>query len=192
MSETVVTIDGAAVTLRPSLRAAYRLEAKHGFKAVFAGVIGGNLSIMADVIELAANYPSTLPGLLRDIEERGIIRLEVLKLPLLNFVSELVGMDAPAEEENKAKPLRNEAPRLTLSEHFESLFEIGTGWLGWTPTDTWAASPAEIQAAYAGRVKLLQTIFGSGEAQPKAKPASLDDKIRMTMSALGAKKAEPV
>lgn len=192
ISNTVITIDGTPVVLRPSLRAAYRLEAKHGFKAVFAGVIAGNLSIMADVIELAADYPSTLPCLFREIEQSGIIRLDVLKLPLLNFLSDLLGMDAPAEEKASDQPSRNDAPRLTLAEHFESLFEIGTGWLGWTPADTWAASPAEIEAAYAGRVKLLKTIFGSGEAQPEAKPATLDDKIRMTMAALGAKRVEPV
>ena len=49
----------------------------------------------------------------------------------------------------------------TFASLFRSLFRMGTGWLGWTPEETWNASPLEIMEARAGRLDMLKAIFGS-------------------------------
>jgi hypothetical protein len=40
------------------------------------------------------------------------------------------------------------------------LFEIATGWLGWSPAEAYAATIAEIRLAHRGRISLLKAIFG--------------------------------
>ena len=49
------------------------------------------------------------------------------------------------------------------------LFEIGTGWLGWSEEQTLGARITSILAAYKGRLDLLRTIFG-GKPAPADKP----------------------
>lgn len=187
-ADITLTIDGRAVTLRPSLAAAYRLEAKHGFPAIADGIVGGNLTIIKDVIHEAGDYPGAVTALLDEIEESGVVRLHMLEQPLLDLLAALAGYDddqpdqkAPAKPKSKAKPI-------TYKEHFERLFEIGTGWLGWSAAETWAATPAEILAGQKGRVDMLNAIFGGKKSgAEKRKNLPLADKIRLTMASLGAK-----
>lgn len=187
-ADITLTIDGRTVTLRPSLAAAYRLEAKHGFPAIADGIVGGNLSIIQDMIAEAGDYPGAVNALLAEIEENGVVRLQMLEQPLLDLLAALAGYEddqpdqkAPAKPAPKAKPI-------TYKEHFERLFEIGTGWLGWSAADTWAASPAEILAGQKGRVDMLNAIFGGKNSEAeKRKNLSLSDKIKLTMAGLGAR-----
>src|ERR1700689_2298921 len=44
-----------AVVLRPSLRAATQLESRYGFQKLFAACADGNLTVIADVIEVSSN-----------------------------------------------------------------------------------------------------------------------------------------
>ncbi|MFC3839364.1 hypothetical protein [Paracoccus rhizosphaerae] len=47
------------------------------------------------------------------------------------------------------------AEAMPLRAYFQTLYDYATGWLGWTPSETWAASPAEIEAAFAAHVDRL-------------------------------------
>jgi hypothetical protein len=71
----------------------------------------------------------------------------------------------------------------------ENLFEIGTGWLSWTPEQTWNASPAEIVAAHKGRLALLKGIFGSKEKETGEKQPDFerDPDAKIKLQALKAK-----
>ncbi|WP_426609488.1 phage tail assembly chaperone [Bradyrhizobium sp. McL0616] len=72
---------------------------------------------------------------------------------LLDFVLILSGVDTSDDKAQSGTPMRFE-------EFFTRLFKIGTGYLGWSPDDTWNATPAEILAAREGRMELLIQLFG--------------------------------
>lgn len=183
-----ITIDGEAVTLRPTLRAAYRLEKKIGFRRAFDGVQAGNLSIVATIIEETATTDTRVPDIIRDILKTGIVKLDVLRLPLLSLVYQLVGVDPDQPDQDQPKGTKP-TPKQSLSEFFTRLFEFATGNLGWTPDQAWNASPAEIIAAQRGRQDLLQSIFGKPDkkAQVDRRSLSLSQQANLAIAGLGGK-----
>ena len=154
-AHTAIKIDGVAATLRPTLRAAYLLEQKHGFQALLHAVDDCDLTVISDIVEYSATSATTLPALLTSIEQNGAICLYWLKPALTSFIASLIG----ADDEDAS----TEGEKMTFAAFYERLFAIGTGWLGWTPEATWNATPAEILAAHAGRIELLQAMFGSAD-----------------------------
>jgi hypothetical protein len=190
--QTTITIDGATVTLRPTLRAAYRLEETYGFKAIVTGITEGQMAIMGAIIREAGDFPAAMLNLLNVIERDGAEALDVFKMPLFNLVGAMIGVG----DEEEAKPTKGKSATVadssteTFGTYFDRLFSIGTGWLGWTPAETWQATPAEIVAAQKGRVDMLRAIFGGKDDDKEArKKLPLSEKIKMTMQALGAKRA---
>lgn len=187
-----IIIDEAAVTLRPTLRAAYRLNEKHhGFEALALAIMAGDLAAMADVIEEAADRPTAIVDLLRDLAVNGNDRLAVLREPLLDYLAQLVGSDLRAATDEGNATSTSSAKTITRTEYLDQLFEIGTGWLNWTPAETWAAAPAEIEAAHRGRINLLKAIFGEGGSGSKGREdrstLPFSDRVKATMAALGGK-----
>ena len=63
--------------------------------------------------------------------------------------------------------------RISFADYHDKLFRIGTGWLGWSPSQTWASSTAEILAAYEGHLEKLRAVNGGAEAD--AKPNTPDN-----------------
>jgi hypothetical protein len=191
-ADITLTIDGASVRLRPSLGAAIRLEARHGFPAIVNGIVGGHTLILKDVIREAGDYPAAVLDALDRIDEIGIQKLAALTAPLLDLVAAMAGYDDDDQDKPAKKgTAKSKAKPVTHADYFAKLFSIGTGWLGWTPAVTWAATAKEIMAAQEGRVDMLNGIFGGGKKGKDAARAdmSLDDKIRLTMASLGAKRA---
>ena len=187
--EIEITVDGTVIFLRPTLRAAMRLERKHGgFDKIVAAIFDGSFTAMADVIEECAERRSTLiPAALRDAAVHGgLASLHGQLAPsLVSLVFSLAGVDQ--DEKSTAKP--TEAAKITFAEFHERLFKIATGWLDWTPQTAWNATPAEITAAYAGKIDMLKAIHGAAEkpAEPEA-PVDLGAKVRATFRSIGTKK----
>lgn len=50
---------------------------------------------------------------------------------------------------------------MTWAEVFAELYEIGAGWIGWTPAQTLDATPTEITAALTGFIAMQRAIHGS-------------------------------
>lgn len=151
-----IAIDGATATLRPSLRAACLLEQKHGLAVVIKAVDEGNLGIVADLVAFTGDN-DTLANLLREIHQAGVVRLNVIRPALFNVLAVMLGHDDTEQDAT------NTGSPLSFAEFFEHLFEIATGWLGWTPTEAWAATPAEIMAAQRGLIAKLKAIHGTAE-----------------------------
>jgi hypothetical protein len=124
--------------------------------ALIKGVIDGNLSMIADLVTYGCD-DDALPALIREIENRGIVRLDLLKPSLIAFLMALIGIDG---EEHDQKP---SGKPITFEDHFTGLFEFATGWLGWTPDTAWNATPAEIIAAQRGRIAMLKAIHGAAD-----------------------------
>ena len=74
----------------------------------------------------------------------------------------------PAPKEDAKAQAKASGPSLTFDQFHTELFSIATGWLAWSPSDAWAATPAEILAARDGRIAMLKMIFGSSDTQAPA------------------------
>ena len=98
-SEITIVVDGTVATLRPTLRAAMRLDRAYGFHALATGIADGDIGTMASVIEQGAGHANALVDLLRDIAVNGNVRLDVLREPLLDYLGQLIGETVDEVEE---------------------------------------------------------------------------------------------
>lgn len=178
-NEIKINLDHETIYLRPSLRAAFRLESRHdGFDKIIKGIADGNFSIMADVIRESSDPRSSLANFLDGIDALPMrIAIERISEPLIAHVMVLAGADGDASNEPKS-----DAERIPFAEYHTKLFRLATGWLGWSPTDAWEATPAEITEAYKGRIEMLGAVFGGGKKDPITKP---DQSVRRRLNALG-------
>jgi hypothetical protein len=162
--EITIRIGDAVVRLRPSLRAALRLERRYGFDRLARAVADGNLSVIADVIREAGDRPSSIPEIVESIGKHSLrIGVERIAGPIVDFVFTLAGVEHHDGEDDR--PAETAGARMTFGEYHEQLYRIATGWLGWTPETAWNATPTEIIEAQKGRVELLRSIFGGGESE---------------------------
>lgn len=174
-SEFVIRFDdGEPITLRPTLRAAMRLARKfEGFDNLLRGIAEQNISAMADLIRETSRDAWRLIGFLEAHGDTPLcVRITPLTEPLLALTLALAGLDP--QDVGKEADSADTSDRVSFAEHHERLFKLATGWLGWTPEQTWNATPAEIRAAYEGRLDMLKAIFGAGEGEkPKRSEAAL-------------------
>jgi hypothetical protein len=183
--EITILIGREKITLRPSLRHAMRLERREGsFAGLMQAVAEESLSAACDII---GDHIEITPKRRKAI----FANLITLKFALVEYVGRCTGIDpedVPAEG-NKGKTV-------PIEEYLTDLYRLGTGWLGWTPEETLDATPAQIKEAYAGRMDMLKSIFGSGDEKPKsdtpATPDQLAAKFKFIMGgrAAAAKKAK--
>ncbi|MDA9529257.1 hypothetical protein ACM42_12675 [Bradyrhizobium sp. CCBAU 25338] len=142
---TLALSPSVTVTLRPSLRAAFRLNEKYdGFQALFLAIREGNLTAITDLIDatrIGHRYrePSIAELLAPEVKDR-----------LLAFIPVLCGAD---DNKTDAEPQSGE-PR-TFEEEFTDLYKVATGWLKWPPSVAWSASIAEIVNARDGYLELM-------------------------------------
>lgn len=142
--------------LKPSLRAAFHLHHKYGFQELSQAIADGSFTAIMDLITATSEVTPIAP--LRDILDA--------REQLLEFVLILSGAE-PSDSKSSGKPM-------PFGEYFTKLYQIGTGWLGWTPDDTWDATPAEIMNAHTGRLDMLKTLFGSKSEDDDGSLASVD------------------
>lgn len=71
---------------------------------------------------------------------------------------------------------------LPLRVYFQSLYDYATGWLGWTPAETWEASPVEIEVAFAAHVDRLIKMTPGASTESRttaaASPAYTPERLR--------------
>lgn len=180
--EITIGFGHEAIRLRPTLRAALRLERQFGgFDKLIAAINEASVSAIIAIVRESAPH-SDFARFADALETKPFSRtLPALAAPLLAHVCALSGFDPDNMGEASAP---EPGPRVTFADHHAKLYRIGTGWLGWTPEATWSATPAEIIEAYKGRCELLKSIFGGAEEQPDL---SLDEKIRLTMGGFARK-----
>lgn len=171
-----------AVTLRPSLRAGYRLNEKHGVGKLANGVAEGNLTIIYDVL-----YEGGGDRAVAIVERKlgaGLGKaLDDLADPLTTFLAACYGVDQKNHVEHPAEARAKTGKPFDLETTLIQFFEIGTGWLGWTPEATWAATPAEIIAAQRGLVAKLKAIHGA--ADDKTEPTAPDEVVTLEQAREG-------
>lgn len=173
-SEFVIHFDGEAFACRPTLQAAMRLERQfEGFDNLLRGIAEQNLTAMNDLIcETQVDSWELIEALEDDSTVPLSERLHPLVEPLLALTLALAGIDPDelAKEADNAKA----SDRVSFAEHHERLFKLATGWLGYSPEQAWNATPAEIKAAYEGRLDMLKAIFGDGKSEKTRKQSPAD------------------
>jgi hypothetical protein len=179
--EFTITLGTRSFVLRPSLRAAYRLDQKYeGFQNLFTAIAGGGFSACSRLIEacsdsrLWADYAVTK-------QAKAVREVLDARDQLLEFVLILAGAKRKSDEPQTGEPI-------SFQEFHTKLFQIGTGWLGWTPETTWNATPAEIINAQIGRRAMLTAIYGGKQDEEvieRSKDGKLDSSARAELNALG-------
>lgn len=160
--EITIRIGHEMIHLRPTLRAALRLERRHGgFDTIIRAVADSNVIVMSDVIQESTGGTIALARIITSIVQPDLkTGTERVKGPLAAHVLALAGFDpeAPSTPERATG-----ATRMTFADRHAQLYRMATGWLGWTPETAWQSTPAEIIEAHRGRVELLKAIFGGKE-----------------------------
>lgn len=161
--EVEIAHGGSTVTLRPSLRAATILEERFGFPALLRALGEFNLTIISEIIRVsavkkphtdAAAFLSGTPGM-------PLLPLSLsVRAPLSELVSMLIPAVDPKAEPSTGKPL-------PLSVLYADLFDVATGWLGWTPEQAWDATPTEISRAYQAKIQKLKALHGSSDEKDR-------------------------
>ena len=151
-----VELAGEAHELRPSLRATMRLLRRHQLFGLTAAVEDFNVTVIMDVLREAGIKPALL---LEEIAAIGLGKVRYrLTGPLALFALAIADIDpaktTPTTPTTPIKPVAGKP--ITPTEYHTQLFEIATGWLGWTAKEAWNATPAEIIAAQNGHVAYLQ------------------------------------
>lgn len=185
--EITITLGDERIHLRPSLRAATLIERQHGgFPAVLRALDECSVTVIADLIQECATAPTNVPALLLTPGLAWRVRPLVPAFEVL--VLNLMGADLDAME--KGEDDHDADARTTFAEVHTKLFRLATGWLGWTPAETWAASPRKIKQAYEGRVQLLHAVFGGGEEKPndRDRAATADERFASGIRAMGTTK----
>jgi hypothetical protein len=167
--------------LRPTLRAAFRLDQIYeGFQNLHRAIADGSLGASTDLISQTVTDPTRWAAYA--LAPNSTIARDLLAAPdqLLAFLMVLIGANEKSDKSQTGKPI-------SFGEYFVELFRIGTGWLGWSPAETWASTPAEILNAHAGRVAMLKAIFGSKSSDDQ--PADIADgslaSVKDNLNAIG-------
>ena len=162
VSEPIMIIhDDRRIELRPSLRAAYLLEQKHGLTKLWFGALQGSLTVINDIVSAASPYPYEARELIADmIADDGVLSLLDLQDSLAEFISMSFGLNDGAEDDERSSNA-NPGKSQSITERLVSLYEYATGWLGWTPETAWTSTPAEIMTAFNGHVAKLKAIHGA-------------------------------
>lgn len=172
--EVRIAHGGNTVTLRPTLRAAATLEARHGFPALLRALDELNLSIITDIIMTTT------------FRDDGAVFLSVhAGKPLLPFfmavrqpLADLITMFMPAADP-KAQPSTGSGKPTPWADHYADMYSAATGWLGWTPEAAWNATPTEITRAMSAHFdRLVTTGVLVRDKQASTKPTDPEQAAR--------------
>lgn len=167
--EATIYHDNLVVVLKPTLRAALALvDRAEGWQPLFRRVDQFDTATICEIIRVFALDRSAAESL---IAAFGILPISKIRKAVSGPLGELLSLfvtpfDDDNEDSADDETVRSATP-LTWPDVYLQLFEIGTGWIGWTPAETWASTPAEINLALRGHVGKLNAM--NGQSEPKRK-----------------------
>jgi hypothetical protein len=184
--QVFISLCSQTFALKASLRAAYLLNLKYkGFSNLAKAVSEGSMTAYQDVIKAGCTDPAALQAFLRPFHDPAAFTTPLgesilaNREELLEFVLTLSG----AKRRDDDEPAQN-SKTVSVEQFHTTLFRLGTGWLGWSPEDTWEASPNEIMEAAGGRREMLAAIFGSKRDEAETIDPK-DANARAELNALG-------
>lgn len=157
--EITLEYGGNAVFLRPSLRAATRLERLHGdFPALLRKIDEFDTRTIRAVITYSTDRAATDTLLTYAAKQPLSGFKQAAQAPMFDLVAALM----PQSPEGQTKTESPGTP-MPWSEVYRELFKMATGWLGWTPAAAWNATPQEITDAFSAHIAKLKAVHGSAE-----------------------------
>lgn len=154
---------GNTVWLRPSLRAAIRLEALHsGFPALLGKIQQLYTTTLRLIISYAATDQNAAQALLRSMENQP---LRLIQDAVLGPVLALVAALMMSGNDTDAETTRTPTKPIAWADLYADLFKMATGRLCWTPETTWNATVPEILQAIEGHTDWFLMINGGAENQ---------------------------
>lgn len=152
--EVELEFGGVAVFLRPSLRAAMRLECLHdGFPKLMQKIAEFDTQTVKAVLEAAAGRSET-QNLLNVASGHPLSQFAVIsQASLFKLVDALMPGSTGKQASEDANPM-------PWSEVYRELFKAATGVLGWPPETAWNATPQEIVDAFEAHMEMLTAIHG--------------------------------
>jgi hypothetical protein len=141
------------VRLRPSLRAGLLMAQKFTLEELQEQIWQCHLGTISYLVAIGCGDIDQAGRLIAAKIEGGLHRLQDLFEGLLAFIEQSFGL---SNDDNGEAQTGMPASFVDV---FTELFEFATGWLQWTPADTWAATPAEIIHARKGREDMLFQTF---------------------------------
>jgi hypothetical protein len=178
------------VRLRPSLRAGYLLSRKYSIGRIHDALRDSSVTILTDIILAGTDDSATARNLIgRKIADDGVLSLTAFSQSIVNFLAHSLGLNTADEEESETEKAATSGKTVDFADALAGLYETGTGWLGWTPADTWAATPAEIIAARNGLFDKLKAIHGSADDEdsaPTPAPIPTEEQVRANIADLKA------
>lgn len=152
-----------AVSLRPSLGAAATLEGRYGFQKLFEAVGDGNLTVIADVIETSSECEDFLKAI------ADIPLIEIMRNVIETTTQHILALAGADQDQTDSDP--HSGQTMPFSDYHKRLYQLGTGWLGWTPSVTWQSTPSEILRAYGAHVEQLKAIYGTNSEEQERRTA---------------------
>lgn len=168
--EIVLEAYGQTVTLRASLRAAVTIDTMPGgFPSTWDQIARQSYSTIRATILATATDQQDAHRYLKATADMPL--RESLPDAQAACLALLASVLPEPTEPPDGRPTASEA--ILLRDYFQTLYQYATGWLGWTRTETWAASPAEIEAAFGAHVDRLVKMKpgASADRQPKSRAA---------------------
>ncbi|SIS57065.1 phage tail assembly chaperone [Phaeovulum vinaykumarii] len=168
--EVTVYHGGLAVVLRPSLRAAMTLERlRDGWPGLLLKLDQFDVRTVRAILRASAVDRNAVEALLASF---AVTPIAAVKEATLAPLSALLALFlAPMQEETacEAKPSRG---RVTpWVDAYAEFYHFGTGWLGWSPAETWVATPTEIAQAIEGKLAHLIAMNGGDSGAGPSGPA---------------------
>lgn len=163
------------VDLRPTLRAATTLESRYGFNGLVAAGSDGNLTVIADIVEHSSDCRDFLKAI------NGVTLASFMPELLAAIdphIQALAGIDPDTPEP------KSSGEAMPFKDYYARLYQIGTGWLGWSPETTWNATAKEILDAYSGHLEMLKAIYGSADDKDQPRPTEKPESAKLDRAGL--------
>lgn len=183
--ETTLRHGETTVTLRGSLRAAVRLAAyETGIGGLIEALAGASLTAIRFVISASAPRPEAeaFLGAVQDQPLHGFQHSgQAAGLALIHAIlpKPVEGAESTTKTAASTTPAAKAKP---WAEYYSDLYSYATGWLSWTPTETWNASPQEIEASFRAHTDRLIAMNGgsddSTDTPRSSKPSKLTQEER--------------
>jgi len=168
-TDILIRHGGDIVRLRPSLRAAIILETRYSLFPLLSGIADCSVEIIEAVIDLTAVDPIAARRLLiAKVDQRGVRQLQHLWKPLFDIVCASYGVGEKPEEGYQQQRKEQAGKRIDLIEALATLYQIATGWLGWTPDAALSATPDQIIAAHKGFIDKHRALNGVADEADEA------------------------
>lgn len=168
--EITLALGSWSVRCRPSLRAATHFVRLDGFADLPQRITEFHLGTVRELITVTATDRQEASAFLDQIGRTPLQAVaDAVTVPLLVLV---VGgfQPAPDDDDAKSDDLKTSPKPMPWPKVYRELYRTATGWLGWTPADTWNATPAKISNAFAGLHEKLKAIHGAPEKDADQKP----------------------